>query len=1670
MNSIRKKAKRLLCLSALALLLAAPAGAWGQTWDDGLYYLKSSSNTWYLWPSIVTNSSTGLRYLTTYTSTTAPSLETSPAPDDIWCMWVVKNVTVEGNSYIQLINPKFGKYVIIRDKAFGDRDVWLDDIPSGDATRSYFQLTNQNGSYYRISPTKAYAGNEAEYASRSFNSASGDKNGLGSGASGTGTNDERPGLIQLYNGDPKWTTETAVMPAPTISDVSASNTITIADANGLAAGYTIRYTTDDTDPTATTGTEYTEPVWVADSWTVKAVVVCYGIVLTSVATKAVAPALTSPVISFDNATNKASITCATDGATIYYNTGDGSQADPTSSSSTYGTPFDVTSPTTVKAISSLGGLTSPVVTFSIAQAATPTIQNSGSNAVSITSATDGATIYYTTDGSTPTTSSTLYTASLTENVSGVTIKAIAVKEGMITSAVGSGAVTLQCAAPVIVRSSNTSITITCAFPSTGVTVYYTTDGSTTPTTSTPTYILSGGSVTVDLTTPVTVKAIATATNYDNSTVTTTTISADMGGTGTALDPYTIEYQSNVADFVTKANTVAGASAYYRVTSAEPLDFSSAAAITQPFSGTFDGNLQTLTGLTHALFNTVDSGTVKNVILDNVALSGGTNVGAICNEAKGGSRIYNCGVLATGSTVEKDDDGYDDITTCSSTVSGSGFVGGIVGLLDDSSRVINCFSYANITGGNLVGGIVGKNNVATTSTNLKTMVMNCMFYGDITGGTSKAPVYNGEIITNRSDASGVGNFNYFWLGASYVQGDDIDVYNCALAAETRFLQRFEFFRHMLNSNRELAAWWVTGDAGDKDEIKKWVLEPSQIGTATPYPILKASGYYPSVVNIDAANAEAFSGDAATAKTQYNQGRKFSTTFTINIRNASSGAPTNAAITTASVTRNITDKDPTHFNFNYYKVQLPYYNDVGSYNYTDNKVVTGWKIVAISGGTHAYSTGSDATAAVDANGDITLTTPYNFADRKCTDKDKYSESGRVFSQGAYFDVPEGVTSITIEPYWGKCVYVSDEYPDVVYNQDMSSKSDVTTVGGGQRYANNTAYSINGSSQKVYTTMTNAVSALNPSGTVYDNAIVLVGNVHSLDLSNKTNSKPYTIMSIDLDEDNEPDYSYVLRFNGRLRVHPVRVDFLNVIGLGMAQKSSGGTGTYNFGIMQPYGWFEVTNTALFRVTQFEYDREGRTNSPMILHGGVIEQWVTMGQAEESAKEGKTVTYYHVGGNVWFKEFHIGVHQDKTQKEFVSPHPPISVTGGDFNEFYLTGLYSSPDSTYGDNAECYINGGRFSKVAGTGMQGLGKTGGADNTGNIVWQIDNADIDEFYAGGTNAAHIAEGNITTVISNSRVDLFCGGPKFGDMNTGKTVVTNATNCTFRTFFGAGYGGNSYNRRYPKNKSSVTGNINWDTWLTGDASYDYSYSSDYGGVETRIDYQFIPMSDNKTNVARLFIDYVSFSLATTYDVTTKLTGCTITASPLGRLDLTYGLGNFYGGGSLGKVDGPVKSTLTDCIVEGNVFGAGYSATLPTVAVMNNSFQTQPYYNGNLGVYLDAVFPSTVSYTWEHAETVNSTATAINRTTKKLFTTVDLSKTNLGSVTTATLTLKGSTTVGTFDGGGALTSGGNVYGGGDESTVGGNATVLLQGGAHVGGNVFGGGNRGAVGGNSSVTIQDP
>jgi len=1127
---------------------------------------------------------------------------------------------------------------------------------------------------------------------------------------------------------------------------------------------------------------------------------------------------------------------------------------------------------------------------------------------------------------------------------------------------------------------------------------------------------------------------------------------------------------------------------YRITA--DIDDASSFSTIESFSGTLETSIDPDTNMPYRiknlsapLFNTL-TGTVKNLVIESVNISGHAgNTGAIACTANGDARIYNVGIL-------------------SGSVGGTAYTGGLVGFLDGTARVINCYSYADITNGSNVGGIVGYNNVATTSQNLKTMVMNCMFYGDITGGTDKAPIYNGQIITNVStgtetDNKGVSNFNYFWGDANYVKNRQIDTYNCALMAETRFLQRFEFFRHLLNGHRELAGWWATGSY-DKSQMLKWVMEPSQIGTSTPYPILKEQGRYHSVVNIDNLDV-----DNARSRSI---GKKLGT-LTVNIQmdnTSDTNVPfhhpgtgdNEAAITTSQLTLDITDKDPDHYNYNYYKVQLPYYNDVGTKNYTGNRVVTGWKIVSINGGTEgSFTTGGDVTFNTD--GSINKM-PYNFANRHCTAKDKYSSTNkRVFNQGAYWDVPEGVQSITIEPYWAKAVFLTDAYADVVYNTAMDSQKNIANVGGGKIYSTDGgSYTVDGDSKTVYTSIATAVTNLAPntSDTVNDYAVVLVGNYHFIGVNNQTDSKPYTLMSADFDHDNEPDYSYILRFNGRVQMHPVKVDFLTIPGLGMAQKSTGGNGTYNLGIPRPLGWFEVTNTALFRVTQMEYERSNRAAQPIILQGGVIEQWVS---AQNDGNGNKT-TYFHVGGNVWFKEFHLGCHIDKT---LTTKHPPVSVTGGEYESFYLTGLYSNAGN-YEDNAECYINGGRFGTVAGTGMEGIGKT--SDHSkGHITWQIDNADIDYFYGGGINAAKIAEGNINTIISNSRVGVFCGGPQFGDMNSGRTVKTTATGCTFGTFFGAGYGGNSYYTAAPTNFYSVNNdpwtsdekgfNLDWDKWVEGtikakDKSGNYAdgttytgYHRDYiaafGGVSSGFTYEFLPMSDNKTNVARIFLKFVKFSLATTRDVTSTLTDCIIT-------------GNFYGGGRLGKVAGPVTSILTDCEVHGNVFGAGFSAELPTVEMMKTGgFKTQPHYDINAGVYLSGEYKDSDIYRWEHSETtVNSTATAIkaqeteNVEDRVLYTNENLSPDNLGSVDgDVILTLKGDTTVGTVvtttneETGNEVSTlqenTGNVFGGGESSYVKGadhTVTVNIQGDTEVYGNVFGGGDEGVVEGSTQVNIK--
>lgn len=1193
----------------------------------------------------------------------------------------------------------------------------------------------------------------------------------------------------------------------------------------------------------------------------------------------------------------------------------------------------------------------------------PTITNNYDGTITIEAA-SGATIYYTTNGDTPTTSTsttgiTSVTVNLTDDMTVIKAIAKAANDPFPTNVTTYNLP--ACERPVISISGGT-VTITCATG--GATIRYTTDGS--PATSTSTVYtgpFAKGAAS-------TFRAIATKTGYVTSSE------------AILLPPTEVSSSSQITNM----------NGSYILAS----NFTSSGSIgtaDNPFKGTIDGNFNQLT-LNNPLVAYADGAIIKNVILSSVSISSGTNVGAICNEATGDTRIYNCGVL-------------------SGSVGGSNNVGGIVGLLDGRSRVINCYSYANITSGTNAGGIVGYNNVATIAENIRTMVMNCMFYGDITGGTNVSPVYGGETINNLQ--GGLNNFNYY----SYTQltTATITKYNCALAVEDKFLNRFEYYRLLLNSNKKLAAFYATGSHDNANEMAKWVLETANrtIDNPKPYPILKTQGYYPSIINPDFENAP----DSASVGRNHG-GKLGSKTLSVTINSVGSNAPSGANITTGSLTLTRTDKDFDRFNFNYDKVQLPYYNDVGTGNYTEYKVVTGWKITAITA-----VEGDPYTSANYPTTGITDFPNHNYADRKSSNKDLYSVSKRVFSQGAYFDVPYGVTSITIEPYWGQAAYISDQNYDVVYyntnNTDYNAKQNVTQTGTQINKFNE---------QTVHHSMTNALNALTYGSTVYDKAVVLVGNLH-LDGVPSGGDKAFTMMSVDEDNDHEPDYSLIYHHKGRTAICPIRFDFLNIPGTAQAQKPNGASLICNFTIFKTKGWFEVTNTSSFYTSQLEYENQAsltKSDAPLILLGGVIDQFVS---TQSSSVDGHTI-YIHLGSNVWINEFGMGTHSDGSQS---TPHVPVSVTGGEFPGFYLTGTYKADATVRNDNAECYISGGYIHEAAGASLEQIG--------GNVRWQIYNADIENFFGGGINDAKPIKGDITTDIYNSHVTLFCGGPKFGNMQTGKKVSTNAEGCTFGKYFGAGYGGLSYSKKkyYDKDDDPV----NWTTQqsnYTNDRGKYYDGkttelkqgSTSYGfkgpGVATDFDYEYFVWTSGKTG-GRFYVKFASFSLAQCNDVSSTLKKCTVET-------------NFYGGGNLGKVIGTATSELEDCTVKGSVYGAGYSASLPTVEVRDAGFTTAPNFNKNSGMFEPAELSGTTTFTWQNATAAGKTLTngqsGSDLTNRILYTNTVL--TGLGEVAKTVLTIKGTTTVAE-----------SVYGGGEESNVSGDTQVNMNGGT-IAQNVYGGG----------------
>ncbi len=202
-----------------------------------------------------------------------------------------------------------------------------------------------------------------------------------------------------------------------------------------------------------------------------------------------------------------------------------------------------------------------------------------------------------------------------------------------------------------------------------------------------------------------------------------------GGSGTAGDPYQI---ADANDLLALAANTANYSKCFILTADIDLQYRQVwttaiiAADTDnsnedfdgtAFTGTFDGNGHkiihfTINGGSNwylGLFGYINSGSVKNLGLENCSVRGYYYVGGLVGYNMNDGNVSNC--YSTGSV---------------SGVSGSEYVGGLVGS-NYGGNVSNCYSTGTVSGGDGsygLGGLVGVNDGS---------INDCYSTGDVTGG-------------------------------------------------------------------------------------------------------------------------------------------------------------------------------------------------------------------------------------------------------------------------------------------------------------------------------------------------------------------------------------------------------------------------------------------------------------------------------------------------------------------------------------------------------------------------------------------------------------------------------------------------------------------------------------------------------------------------------------------------------------------------------------------------------------------------------------------------------------------------------------------------------------------------------------------------------------------------
>jgi predicted small lipoprotein YifL len=441
----------------------------------------------------------------------------------------------------------------------------------------------------------------------------------------------------------------------------------------------------------------------------------------------VATPTANPVAGEVSLNTPITLSTTTEGAAIYYTT-DGST--PTTASTVYSDdskPTVTANPTTIKAIACKDGMTDSDILTAVYTSATIVVTPTASppagevaldTAITLSTTTEGAAIRYTTDGSDPTSGSTLYSDGSKPKVTAnpTTIKAIAYKDGMTNSAILTVVYTIE---PVATPTANPAAgevafgtEITLSTTTEGAEIYYTTDG-TDPTSSSTAY--SDGNKPEVTANPTTIKAIAVKSGIPDSAIFTAGYTLDHIPIGSLQELMAInDNAANLSkDYILTANI-----------SGVTTPIGSVLENMVPFTGEFDGNGHTITvnigsgaafsvGEFAGIYSGLFAGIGTGGSVHDLTVAGTVTITNSANQIVGAGGV--AGGMFTGASINNVESSV--VVTVTSSGNGDVFAGGIVGGLQggtvSNSHATGIIS-ASGSGHPIAGGVVGVSQQGTVS--------------------------------------------------------------------------------------------------------------------------------------------------------------------------------------------------------------------------------------------------------------------------------------------------------------------------------------------------------------------------------------------------------------------------------------------------------------------------------------------------------------------------------------------------------------------------------------------------------------------------------------------------------------------------------------------------------------------------------------------------------------------------------------------------------------------------------------------------------------------------------------------------------------------------------------------------------------------------------------------